>query len=269
MTGRLAAFALAMIVTALLAWWSPRLDRPPTRFEVARGLMEEGRAELAVHLFDHPTWRGVAHYRAGRFRRALGEFFLEETPLSLYNMGTAYARLQEWDGAVAAYQKVLRLEPGHADARHNLAIVIEAAALSRRLASEARSERRLGQWKDGQRDRPEDDPGEAETVEEGQAGKREVRGSGAGTAASGTSRRPGIPGDQAFSEDPGAGASLADSQEPGEPPEDVAGVSALLLARESRLAAEILLRQINDDPARVLAARLYHAHRSRLAREQP
>ena len=152
MIPRLAALALAVAVTALLAWWSPRFDRPPTRFEVARQLMRDDRADQAVHLFEHPTWRGVAQYRAGRFHRALGEFFLEETTLSLYNMGTAYARLEQWDGAIAAYQKVLRLEPGHADARHNLAIVLEAALLSRRLAAEARNERRLGRWKDGQRD---------------------------------------------------------------------------------------------------------------------
>ena len=270
MIPRLLLLAVAVAGTALLSWWLPRLDRPPTRFEVARQLIDEGRAEIAVHLFEQPPWRGVAEYRAGRYRRALGEFFLEESVLTLYNMGTAYAQLREWDGAIAAYEKALRLEPGHADARHNLAIVIEAAALSRRLLAESRTERKLGQWKDGNRDQPEEPGGEdAETVGEGQPGEGESREADAAVAGAGTSTRPGLAGDKVLSENSGTGATAEGGTEAAEPPADGKGTSAVALARENRQAAEIMLRKIVDDPARVLAARLYHAHRSRLAGKTP
>lgn len=269
---RLALLLAALAVTAAIAWAVPRLERPPTRFEVARELIEAGRAEEAAYLFERPVWRGIAAYRAGRYSRALGEFFLEENTLTLYNMGTAYARLQEWNGAIAAYQKVLRLDPGHDDARHNLAVVTEAAALARRLAAESRTERKLGRWRDGQLKQPQDDQsGSGETLDGGEAGQGEARGAGAAAAAEDSSagRQPGSPGERVRSERPGTAAAAQSPSEPHEAPEQGLGASALATAREERQAAEILLRQVVDDPARVLSARLFHAHRARLAGKVP
>ena len=42
---------------------------------------------------------------------------------NLYNAGNSHAQLRDWPNAIATYQRVLRFDPNHADARHNLALV--------------------------------------------------------------------------------------------------------------------------------------------------
>ena len=113
---------LAVAVTTVVSVLIPRLSRPLERFDVGLRLLEQGRAADAVHLFEDPQWRAVAEYRAGRYQRAVASFASSRESASLYNLGTAYARLNNWDGAKAAYREALRLDPDHTDAQHNLTI---------------------------------------------------------------------------------------------------------------------------------------------------
>jgi len=55
-------------------------------------------------------------------------------PVLSYNLGTSHARLGALGQAVRHYERALRLDPGHADTRHNLAVIREYLA---RRASEA------------------------------------------------------------------------------------------------------------------------------------
>ena len=259
---RAAALCAALAVALLASWLLPRLAAPPDRFSVARELLEAGRPEDAVHLFNTASWRGVAEYRAGRFHRALAEFFREESAENLYNMGNAYARLHEWRAAREAYLRTLDLDPRHADARHNLAVIASAEAAERRQRDEAQETKRLGRWRDGERDDPQSGTEAGGEPVEGDAAGGEMRPAGMPGGIPGESDQAGLPGGDPAAGDPRAGP--ADAAGAGEaPPESGAGAGGRMILRASRQDAEILLGRIEDDPARVLAARLRAAHRLR------
>ncbi len=266
MIARLCLLAAMTLVATASAWIMPRVQQPPDRFGVALRLLDEGRASEAVYLFDAPAWQGVAEFRAGRYWRALGAFLVEESVLTLYNGGNAYAKLQEWAGAKAAYRRVLRLDPDHEDARHNLDLVIRAEALERRLLAEARREKNLGRWKDGNRDRPQSGSGDSNEVEQGAAKDGALRATSARSDRSGRSDQPGSSGEGALSD--GALGGPADAVEAGSASADSGtGSGAAELRRESAQSAEILLGEIVDDPAKVLTARFRMAQRRRLEGE--
>lgn len=256
---------LALAIGA--AWLAPRLTQPPDRFSTAMFLLSEGRPGEALHLLDDPAWRGVAEYRAGRYNRALAEFIAEETVDNFYNLGNAYARLHEWRGAQSAYRKALSLDPAHADSLHNLDVVERAEQAEKDLIAAQRETRRIGRWMDGDR---EDDAGASdeggEKIEPGDSTEGELRASLERSSTPGQSDQAGLLGDQALSADPqgGRGAGSADQ----DPENDLTGGSgSARVLSESAQDAEILLRQITDNPERVLRARLRAIDRARRAAE--
>ncbi len=199
---QLGLLGVAVAVAGLLSWLSPRLAVPPDRHAVAQQLLRSDRADEAVHLFKSHSWRGAAEYRAGRYSRALGEFFQEETVANFYNMGNAYARLHEWRAAKEAYRRALDLDPGHADAVHNLAIVERAEEQERVDREQAQATRRMGQWRDGHRTDPDPDPdpergASASTdAEQGDATRGVMRPASAQRGTPGASDRQGRLGDR-------------------------------------------------------------------------
>ncbi|MCW8983103.1 MAG: hypothetical protein OQK13_03575, partial [Gammaproteobacteria bacterium] len=89
----------------------------------AERLLESGRADEAVELFDNKKWQAAAHYRAGHFEESakLLEGDLDIT--SQYNYGNAQARLGKFPAAIKSYESVLDREPNHEDARYNLELL--------------------------------------------------------------------------------------------------------------------------------------------------
>ena len=86
MSPRSALFLLGLGVALGLSWLWPRIQQPPTPHEIARQLLAAGRPDDALLLFDERIWRGIAEYRAGRYGRAVGEFFPPESVLHIYNI---------------------------------------------------------------------------------------------------------------------------------------------------------------------------------------
>jgi tetratricopeptide (TPR) repeat protein len=108
-----------------------------------------GGAESVDSLFDEANevfWNGQ-YEEAIEIYRQLEDLGVESAALS-YNRGTAEARLGNLGRAVRHYERVLRIEPGHEDARHNLKLVREFIA---RRASEAGRDAELapavGPWR--------------------------------------------------------------------------------------------------------------------------
>lgn len=247
-------------------WLVPSLNRPLDPHSVGRDLMEQGRAREAAYLFDDPVWKGVAEYRADRLYRAAGEFVQTKSALSLYNLGTAYARVHQWTGAVAAYEAVLRLEPEHQDALHNLALVRRARAAEQRQIEESRREKRMGNWQDGLLRQPENAnaPKDLPVRKDGNSGSGgESRPSTDPGTESASSEIRGTPGNIAPDGKARASAAEAGEQEFAAP-EGLTGASAARHRRaESIQQAEQHLRRIVDRPEQVLAARLRAAHKLR------
>lgn len=256
MIGVLAAFAAA--------WLIPRVNQPPDQFRVALQMIDSGRAKDAVHLFEDPIWKGIAEYRAERYRRALVELIRQESVLSLYNLGTAYARLHEWHGAIAAFEKTLRLDPNHADAQHNLEVVKRAQEAERVLIEQMRSTRKMGRWHDGNRMTEQSDEGDGgKTVqqdisqgEQGQAAQDEV-------SASGTTSAEGKLGEQAKGDEALAGNAPDDDPNGDTTADGQLAATGIVRMQESAQEAEILLNKITDNPARVLRARFRAIHKAR------
>jgi len=79
----------------------------------------------AASLFQSAEWRGAAAYRAGDFAGAVQAFGLDPgtNPDNHYNLGNAYAMMQNFESAIAAYDIAIAMDPEHTDAIHNREIV--------------------------------------------------------------------------------------------------------------------------------------------------
>ena len=266
MNGRRALFVFGLLVAVGLSWLWPRIQKPPTIHEIAHELLSSGRPDDALVLFEEPVWRGVAEYRAGRFKRALYEFFQSESILGIYNSGTSYARLKSWDSAINEYEKVLRLDPSHEDARHNLDLVVLAAEIDAN-ADEATPPSPDSPKLMNQNTELEEDSEEVTDPEQGNTGNSsgETPKPDMDTDFNSTSDKPGELSDNQQLQQVGTSNSNGDPGGSAEvPPRDSSG-SAQVQERESAQTAEILLRKIYDDPEKVLRARLFTVHKNRQA----
>lgn len=246
-----------------LAWILPHLTAPQDRFSVARNLIADGRGSDAVHLLEDRVWRGIAEYRASRFRRATAEFVQGQGVISLYNLGTAYARLGEWRAARAAYERVLDLEPGHEDAAHNLALVLQAEKRQRQEQEGERQTRTLGAELGAVgKDQSQDKASGEQTTTENARPSEDATASEKDADQAGQIAARGRMGEEALSGDQAAGRSAV--TESGE--REAAGqqgAGGMRIVTKSAQDARIMLRAIRDDPERVLSARLRAMHRLR------
>ncbi|ETW98772.1 MAG: hypothetical protein ETSY1_17470 [Candidatus Entotheonella factor] len=266
---RITGLVMAIMVTGLASWLWPRIDRPPTRFEVARQLLDANRPKDAALLFEEPVWRGIAQYRAGRYERALGNFYSVQSTLGLYNLGTTHARMQEWTHAAAHFDKVLTLDPDHEDAKHNLAIALKAIAMARSKEAENPRELPLDQEGEDKQDPSDYDRDDSSQTQSGDTDQGEDAPGDESEEQSGQGDTPGALGEGERTEEKGTAVAYGDPDNQGEQVEREVNRSTLLKARESTQAAEILLRHIKDDPKKVLRTRLYRAYQVRKAAAQP
>ena len=261
---RVILFLTGLGLTVAASWLLPNVKRQPDRFEVALQMIESGRAGDAVYLLDDPVWRGIAEYRAERYHRALVELIKEESVLTLYNIGNAYAKVHEWQGAIAAYEKALRLDPGQKDAAHNLEVVKRARQAERELVEKQRAERKIGRWNDGKRDADRSNESEGgETVREDISQGESVSAAKEETSASGTTSGEGLLGDEQKGEESFAGNAPDDDPDAEGTADSQMAATGVVWMQESAQEAEILLNRIHDNPARVLRARFRAIHKQR------
>lgn len=117
--GMLLAFLLIPQVSEAFSWenlWV-RSDQQGIK------ALERDAPEEAAALFQDPGWKGIAHYRAGKYQEAEEAFSIVDTPEGHYNRGNALANLGRYEEAMASYQTALTQQPNHADAKHNLEII--------------------------------------------------------------------------------------------------------------------------------------------------
>lgn len=73
----------------------------------------------AAELYSDDFSKGTAFYKAKRFADAASHLAHVKTPDGFYNLGNSYAQLGKVDEGIKAYSEALKLDPHHADARHN------------------------------------------------------------------------------------------------------------------------------------------------------
>ncbi|MFD2110891.1 VWA domain-containing protein [Thiorhodococcus fuscus] len=100
--------------------WSDLWSRPDQQ---AAHRLDAGDAAGAAERFSDPSWRAAAHYRAGHYDQSLESLTGLQGPEADYNRGNALARLGRLDEAMKSYERALKQNPDHADAKHNLELV--------------------------------------------------------------------------------------------------------------------------------------------------
>ncbi|MFK7853501.1 MAG: tetratricopeptide repeat protein [Granulosicoccus sp.] len=253
---------IGFVLATGLAWSIPKLAAKPNRFDVAMHLLAEGHPDQAVHLFQRSQWRGVAQYRNKRYRRAISEFFQQQDLVNFYNLGNAYAQVHEWAAAKTAYERALRLDPGHEDAQFNLELVRQAEELEKALLEESRDTRKLGSQQDGDQELPTPQDENSDNIKQGTPEGGVFRPAAESAQATAESQTEGRLGEEANIEQAQAGIAPG-AQESTQSDGDLTGSSSSSLLRESHRNLEILLSAITDNPERVLRARLVAVHKSR------
>lgn len=123
--GWIAAVAAVLVLPAPRASafeWADLWKRPDQQGMEA---LEADAPAEAAERFEDPEWRAVAQYRAGEFEDSARSLTGIDSAEALYNRGTALAKAGQIRAAIAAYERALELEPGHADAEHNKALLEE------------------------------------------------------------------------------------------------------------------------------------------------
>jgi len=231
--------------------------------------------EAAAHAFDDPRWRAAALYRAGDYAAAAGAWSELDDTRSHYNRGNALARAGRLAEAVAAYETVLAREPGHADARHNLALL-------RELMQDQQQPDSPQAGRDGNDRQRDQDPqgGKDEDSSGGEDGREQERragasGDGAGQRAqTGRDRReagelPAEPGQDARNDEPDGdrrGATAAEApREPADAGRRAAGAveRTMETGAERRAAMDQWLRRIPDDPGGLLRRKFRYQYQRR------
>ncbi|PPQ18925.1 hypothetical protein CV770_13330 [Bradyrhizobium sp. AC87j1] len=100
---------------------------------------DRGDYAAAATLFADPMWRGIAGYRAYDFLTAAQEFAKVDTVEGRFALGNAQAQNHAFEKAMAAYDAVLKAQPGNVPAKTNRAIV--QAALDAREAKRRKQEK--------------------------------------------------------------------------------------------------------------------------------
>lgn len=266
-------------------WWRP--DQQASR------LLPQD-PERAAKRFTDPAWRGMARYRAGDYLGAARDFAQAGGVENRYNQGNALARAGRLEAAAQAYRDVLKLRPGHRDARRNLDLV-------RRLLDQRQAEPRAGQGpsqrrrkpapgQSGQRRQPtggqsgHEKAGGRQSSASGKAQKGAPRGRKAQTGKGGAPKQPSGAKSGAVDRKSGKGAGQAPAQprngrrpdsaqaaredvrgaarpgKTGKARERMAGGASRAQAGRGDVELRQWLRQIPDDPAGLLRRKFMLDH---------
>ncbi len=202
--------------------------------------LENKQADVAAGLFQDKNWRAAAQYRTGDFGAAADLLKQETDARSLYNRGNALARQGDYQGALAAYDQVLRDNPEHEDARFNKELLEkelqEQARQQAKSDQESQEESESGQSSGQQQSdqsAPQSEQQQAQaTGQESAEGREEQKETGA------------VPeGDEQEQTD---GEEQTTMQQQGEETESTDAQD------EAQMATEQWLRRIPDDPGGLL-----------------
>lgn len=108
----------------------------------AAGALREGDPARAASVARDPLWKGGALYRDRQYEDAAETFALRDDATAHYNRGNSLARAGRLNEALSAYDSVLDVEPEHADALYNRALV---ERLMEELRQESREQQQEGE----------------------------------------------------------------------------------------------------------------------------
>ncbi|CAE6891808.1 vWA domain-containing protein [Paraburkholderia domus] len=99
------------------------VDLFATHDQQGRWNFEHGNYKAAAQRFDDPMWKGRAQYLAGDYTGALESFSRLKTAQAYFYMGNTLAHLDDYAGAIKAYDNALKLQPALPEAAANRAFL--------------------------------------------------------------------------------------------------------------------------------------------------
>jgi len=94
-----------------------------TKDQQAQQAYHDNQFEQAAKLFENSDWKAVSHYKTGEFDKTLENLKNNQSALSAYNQGNAFAQSGQFEQAIQSYEKALKITPDDADAKYNKALV--------------------------------------------------------------------------------------------------------------------------------------------------
>jgi len=94
-----------------------------TKDQQGKALYEKEQFKEAASAFKDPMWQGNAHYKSGNYESAISAYSKIENADANYNIGNSYAKLQQLEKAIEAYDAALALDPDHKDALANKKLI--------------------------------------------------------------------------------------------------------------------------------------------------
>ncbi len=248
-------------------WWSSLWSR---RDQQGLAALSAEQPEQAARLFEDPEWRAAAQYRAGDYSSSAGSLAGFDTAQAHYNRGTALARAGDIDGAIAAYDRALELEPEHEDARYNRDLLEQYREQNPPPEPSSSDDQQQGEQTPQQSDSGEapqqDDAGDA-------GGEPQQAQDGSETQPSdgepGDDGEQGDAGEQLANADPDTPADRGEGEADAEPDaaqaeadeaEDNASAAEDLERWASDQAAEQWLRRIQQDPGGLLRRKFLYQY---------
>jgi Ca-activated chloride channel homolog len=116
------------------------LDLFATHDQQGRWEVEHGDYKAAAQRFDDLMWKGRAQYLAGDYAGALDTFSRLKTAQSYFYIGNTLAHLDDYAGAIKAYDNALRIEPSLAQAAANRALMHTLLARDKQNESDPEEE---------------------------------------------------------------------------------------------------------------------------------
>ena len=209
-----------------------------------------GEAEEASRKFSDPAWKAAAKYRSGEYQtipELLRDYKSEE---SFYNSGNALARQGKYREAIEYYDKTLRLNPAHDDAKYNRALVEEA------LKQQTQQTQQDGSAEEGSAQQSGTDGQQADASEAKQQSADPAPGQQSGDRVQADEEQ-----------NAGQQSEYTEAGEDGEQQESLsinrAQQDEELQAKEQLQATEQWLKRIPDDPAGLLRRKFRYQHRQR------
>jgi Ca-activated chloride channel family protein len=257
--GALALFALALLPTlpqpAQALSWGELWQREDQR---APALIEQDPKQAAKQL-QTPEWQGTALYRGGEFEAA-GERFAEVPGADgAYNRGNALTQAGKLESAISAYDQALSLQPQHADALANRALVSD-------LLQQQEQQQEQGQQQDPSSEQePGSDSqnGQPQNSEDSENSENSESSKNPEKSENGRDQQSHNNGDSAELD---AELNEKSGNEPeNEPAKEPGPEQALADTREAPLnqSQEQFLRRVPDDPGGLLQQKFLQQYRQR------
>jgi len=214
---------LMLPTSAHAGWWEDLWQRNDQQ---AWNALRRGDSQKAAALARDAGLAAEASYRTGEYADAAGAWSGLDTAEAHYNRGNALAHAGDLDGAIAAYDEALEVDPDMTDAIHNRDIVEKMKQEQEQAKSEQQGESDDPQSSDQQQE-SEQEGDQEESGDEGESSEEQEKESS--------------------------------EEQQGEEPQDLSKT----WSEEDEQAMEQWLRRIPDDPGGLLRRKFRNQHQRR------